>query len=125
MGCGRSGRWGGAQCQCPPPIGGGHEARLPYVEGVELADEGEVVVAAGGVGDGGAAVDFDGESGRIQAIAAIDVRIGTIGVADADGVADVAAAVDVSGGNGAAVGRGGRDAAVAGGGGVDELGGRP
>src|SRR3954465_7325818 len=70
-----------------------------------LTDEGEVVVAAGGVSDGRATVNGDAEVGGVEAIAAVDDGIG-IGVADADGITDVAATVDVAGGDGAAA-RGG------------------
>src|SRR3954453_12052447 len=103
---------------------GGTRSGVPHVEGVGLADEGEVVVAAGGVRDPRATVDRDTERGRVQAVAAVDLWIhGNEGgrVADANGVADVAATVDVASGHGAAVRRGGRHATVPSGG--DELGG--
>src|SRR5215216_2065195 len=96
---------------------GGTTSGDPHVEGVALADEGEVVIATRGIGDGGATVNRDVERGRVQAVAAIDLRI-VEGVADADGVTDVATAVDVTNGNGAAVRRCGRHAAVPRGGNV-------
>src|ERR671916_187973 len=86
-----------------------------------LTDESEVVIATRGVGDSGATVDGDAERGRVQAVSAIDGRIEVAkGVADTDGVTDVATAVDVADGDGTTVGRGRRYAAVAGGGDVGE-----
>src|SRR5215204_7052189 len=93
---------------------------------VVLADEGEVVVAAGGVRDGGATVDRDPEGGGVQAVAAVDLGIHRHiagGVADADGITDVATAVDIADGDGATTRRGGGNAAVPRRGGIDELGG--
>src|SRR5215216_6277178 len=56
-----------------------------------LADEGEVVVAAGGVGDGGAAVDRDANVGQVADIATVDPDRAARGVADTDGITGVAA----------------------------------
>src|SRR5918995_1604316 len=93
----------GAQPRASQQVGGTRSG-VPQGEGVLLADEGEVVVAAGGVRDRGAAIDRDAERGRVQAVAAVDNRIGK-GIADTDGVTDVATAVDVADGDGATVGR--------------------
>ena len=54
---------------------GGTTSGDPHVEGVALADEGEVVIAARGIGDGGATVNRDVERGRVQAVAAINLGI--------------------------------------------------
>src|SRR5215207_2274575 len=58
-----------------------------------LADEGEVVIAAGSVRDRGAAVGRDAQQGLVGDGAAIDAHIAPTGVANADGVAGIAAAV--------------------------------
>src|SRR5215207_5843942 len=79
---------------------------------VSLADEGEVVVAAGSVRDGGAAVGGDAQRGAVSHGAAIDLDRAAPGVADADGAASVAAAVDVADCDRAAIGRSGSNAAV-------------
>ena len=84
----------------PPTWWEARVSGVPQVEGVLLADESEVVVAAGGVRDGGATVDSDAEGGGVQAVAAVDDPI-VIGIADPDGVTGVAAAVDVADGHGA------------------------
>src|SRR5215207_4024629 len=77
-----------------------------------LADEGEVVIAAGGVRDRGAAVGRDAELGRVGDGAAVDAHVAPAGVANADGVAGIAAAVDIADSGNAAVGRCARNAAV-------------
>src|SRR4026209_1881000 len=79
-----------------------------------LADEGEIVVAARGVGDGRTPIDRDPDRGRVQAVATIDRRIGTDRVADADRVTGVATAVNVADRNGPAVGGRRCDAAISG-----------
>src|SRR5215217_231248 len=86
-----------------------------------LADEGEVVVAAGGVRDRGAAVGGDAQLGRVADAAAIDSDVAAPGVANADGVAGIAAAVDVADCDRAAIGRSGCNAAVTSRGGIREL----
>src|SRR5829696_1875505 len=73
-----------------------------------LADEGEVVVAAGGVRDRGATVGRDVEGGRVQATATVCSDRASPGVADADGVTDVAPTVDVANGDRTAARRGPR-----------------
>src|SRR5829696_4367249 len=83
-----------------------------------LADEGEVVVAAGGVRDRGATVGRDVERRRVEATATVCSDRASPGVADADGVTGVAAAVDVANGDRTAARRGRRHAAIAGGGDV-------
>src|SRR5215212_6449900 len=77
-----------------------------------LADEGEVVIAAGGIGDCGATVGRDAELGRVGDSAAINAYVAPAGVANADGVAGIAAAVDIADGGNAAVGRCACNAAV-------------
>ena len=95
--------------------GGGAERRHPLVViENDLANESQVVVAAGGIRDGRAAVDFDGQSGLVQDVTAIDVRIIAVGIADRDRAADVAAAVDITSGYRAAVARSRGHAAVTG-----------
>ena len=81
----------------PGPCGSssGASGRLRETQLKALADEGEVVIAAGGVGDGGAAVGRDAQVGQVGDAAAVD-RPTAPGVADADGVAGIAAAVDVA-----------------------------
>src|SRR5215207_7388829 len=82
-----------------------------------LADEGEVVVATGGVGDGSAAIGRDIQVGRVADGSTVD-RDRTRGIADTDGITSVAAAVDVGDRDRAAVGRRRSHPAVAGGGDV-------
>src|SRR4051794_21231877 len=77
-----------------------------------LADEGEVVIAAGGVRDGGAAVGGDAQLGAVGDGAAINANIAAPSVANADSVAGIAAAVDVADRNRAAIGGSGSNAAV-------------
>jgi hypothetical protein len=69
-----------------------------------LADEGEVVIAAGGVGDGGATVDRDTYVGQIPDVATIDPDR-TDCVANTDSITGIAATVDIAEGSGAAAGR--------------------
>jgi hypothetical protein len=78
-----------------------------------LADEGEVVVAAGSVRDRRAAVNRDIERCRVQDGAAGDVGVGTERVADPDCTADVPAAVDVTDRDGTAIGGSGGNPAIA------------
>src|SRR5829696_7327493 len=79
--------------------------RTPSAERDALADEGEVVVAAGSVGDGGTTVGRDVEGRRVEATATVCSDRASPGVADANGVTGVAAAVDVANRDRAAVGR--------------------
>src|SRR5215213_1003376 len=86
-----------------------------------LTDEGEVVITAGGVGDGGAAVGRDTQVGQIGDAAAVDSDRTTPGVADADGVPGIAAAVDVAERRRTAISRRRGNATVACGRGICEL----
>src|SRR5215213_3580526 len=70
-----------------------------------LADEGEVVIAAGGVRNRGAAVGRDSQQGLVGDGTTIDTDRAARGVANADGVAGVAAAIDVADADRAAAGR--------------------
>jgi hypothetical protein len=83
-----------------------------------LADEGEVVTAARGIGNRGASVDRHVERGGVEDVAAVNGRIRAEGIADSNRVADVATGVDVADGDGTAVRGGGCHTAVAGGGDV-------
>src|SRR5215213_5554873 len=83
-----------------------------------LADEGEVVVAAGGVRDGSAAVSRDIQVGHVPNGAAVDRDPAAPGVANADGITGIATAVDVADGDRATIGRRGGNPTVAGGGDV-------
>ena len=67
-----------------------------------LTDKGEVVVAAGGIGNGRAAIGRDAEVRQVGDRPTVDANRAP-GIADADGVAGVATAVDVSDGDRAAV----------------------
>src|SRR5688572_11189578 len=80
----------------------------------DLANESQVVVAAGGIRDGRAAVNFDRQSGLVEDVPAIDIRIIAVGISDGNRAADVAAAVDVTSGYRAAVARSRGHAAVSG-----------
>ena len=72
-----------------------------------LADEGQVVVTARGVRNGGATVGRDTEIGQVPDVSAVDSDR-TRGIADTDGVAGIAAAVDVANTDRATIrGRGG------------------
>src|SRR5918998_4704831 len=77
-----------------------------------LADEGEVVIAARGVRDRGAAVGGDAQLSAVGDGAAVDRNRAAPGVANADGVAGIAAAVDVPDCDRAAIGGSGSDATV-------------
>src|SRR5690349_14982519 len=79
-----------------------------------LANEGEVVAAARSIGDSGAAIGGDVESGGVADAAAVNRDRAAPGVANADGVAGVAAAVHIADGNCAAVRGSSRNAAVTG-----------
>src|SRR5215213_9969309 len=86
-----------------------------------LADEGEVVIAAGGVRDRGAAVGRDAQLGRVGDGTTVGANVAAPGVADADGVAGIAAAVDVPNRGHAAVGGRRSNAAVTRRSGIREL----
>ena len=86
-----------------------------------LADEGQVVVAAGGVGDGRAAIGGDTQGGQVPDIATVDEDRAAPGVADANSVTGIAAAVNVADLNRTATGRRRRNAAVPRRGGICEL----
>ena len=88
---------------------------------LRLANEGEVVVAAGSVRDRGAAIGGDAELGRVADAAAVHCDRAAPGVANADSVAGIAAAVDVADPNRAAIGGSSRDAAVTSRSGIREL----
>src|SRR4051812_32615925 len=85
------------------------ERRRSYADW--LADEGEVVIATGGVGDGGAAVGGDAKQGLVGDGAAINPDRADR-VTNADGAASIAAAVDVGDRDCAAIGGTARNAAV-------------
>jgi hypothetical protein len=51
---------------------GGLRVSAAQPEATRLADEGQVVVAAGGVRDGGAAVGRDSEIGQVRDVPAVD-----------------------------------------------------
>ncbi len=87
----------------PRAVLGGSGAQGFAAQQRALADEGEVVVAAGGVGDRGAAVGRDTQVGQVGDVSAVDPNRAN-GVADADGITGVAAAVDVGDRDRAAVG---------------------
>src|SRR5829696_2625213 len=78
-----------------------------------LADESEVVIAAGGIGDGGAAVGGDAQVGQIGDATAVNSDRTAPGVPDADGISRIAAAVDVAERSRATIGRRRGNAAVA------------
>src|SRR5437763_6228817 len=69
-----------------------------------LTNEGEVVVAAGGVGNRRPAIGRDVEGGGVGDRAAIHPDFAAEGVADPDGVAGITPAVDIAGADGAAIG---------------------
>src|SRR5262245_19558828 len=108
---------GGSAIAVPPTVAAHERAGET---GAWLADEGQVVVATGGVRDRGAAVGRDAQRGAVGVGAAIDGHR-AVGVAHADGAAGVAAAVDVTNGHRAAIGGCGRNAAVTGGSGIRVL----
>src|SRR5918993_2856550 len=87
----------------------------------DLANESQVVIAAGSIRDGGAAVNRDSHSGLVEDVTTIDVRIWADSVADRDRAADVAAAVDIGSRHGAAVAGRRCHAPVARAGGVGDL----
>ena len=99
----------------PRPVLSGSGAQGMTAQQTALADEGEVVVAAGGVGYSGATIGRDTQVGQVRDGSAVDRDRAARGVADADGVASIAAAIDVGDRDGAAVGRRCRNPAVAGG----------
>ena len=77
-----------------------------------LANEGEVVVAARGIRDRGAAVGGDAERSRVGDGAAVHPNVAAPRVTNADGIAGVATAIDVADSDSAAVGGSRRDSAV-------------
>ena len=77
-------------------------------------DNGQVVVAAGCIGNGRTAIGRHANVGHVGDVSTVDHDRATRSVADADGAASIAAAVDVTDGDRAAVGGSVRDAAVAG-----------
>src|SRR5215203_5500654 len=78
-----------------------------------LADEGEVVVPTGGVGDSSAAVGRDVQLSRVGDGTTVDSNRAAPGVTDTDGITSIATAVDVADGDHAAVGRRRRNSAIA------------